>query len=72
MNKITFSILWGIATVGIGTGLCTFFAMLMISWFGDTQTVQACLVSFGLLTFFVLAKCYAFIVDALFKDEEDR
>lgn len=70
MNKITFSILWGIATVGIGTGLCTLFAMLMISWFGDTRVVQARVVSFGMLTFFVLAKCYAYIFDTLFKDED--
>ena len=70
MNKITFSILWGIATVGIGTGLCTLFAMLMISWFGDTPVVQACLVSFGMLTFFILAKCYVYIFDAMYKDED--
>ena len=70
MNKITFSILWGIATVGIGTGLCTFFTMLMISWFGNTPVVQACLVSFGMLTFFILAKCYAYIFDAMYKDED--
>ena len=70
MNKITFSILWGIATVGIGTGLCTLFAMLMISWFGNAPVVQACLVGFGMLTFFILAKCYAYIFDAMYKDED--